>query len=40
VKPPLAGPIARVEIDGRKVDTFDAASVATDTCPATILINT
>ena len=38
VQPPLPGPIARVEINGRAVDTFDASSVTTDTCPASILI--
>jgi hypothetical protein len=38
VEPPLAGPLARVEVDGRAVARFDARSATLRSCPASVLL--
>jgi hypothetical protein len=38
VEPPLAGPLAQVEVDGRPVASFDARSATLRSCPASVLL--
>jgi hypothetical protein len=38
LEPPLAGPLASVEVDGRPVASFDARSATLQSCPASVLL--
>jgi hypothetical protein len=38
LRPPLARPIARVEVNGASVETFDEDSATIDVCPARVVI--
>jgi hypothetical protein len=39
LRPPLARPLASVEVNGRSVTTFDAGSVTIATCPAEVVLH-
>jgi hypothetical protein len=38
LRPPLAGPLVSVEVDGRSSATFDADGATITTCPAEVVL--
>ena len=38
VKPPLPRPLVQVEVNGNRIETFDAESVPCGVCPAEIVM--
>jgi hypothetical protein len=38
VKPPLSAPLVQVEVNGKRIHTFDAESIVIDRCPAEIIL--
>jgi hypothetical protein len=38
LRPPLAGPLSSVEVNGRPLTTFEAESATIDTCPAQVVL--